>query len=1223
MSAALDPERLPPRLPAGFQAAPASGTPLRQAIAACHRVDERPHVLRLADEAALTGEQLTAAQDLARRLALSVRAARRSASGVDALMHEFSLDSTEGIALMCLAEALLRVPDEATRDRLIRDKIGRGDWSAHVGHSPSLFVNAAAWGLLITGRLVPTHSAGELGGSLLGLLGRGGAPLIRRATDFAIRMLGRQFVTGETIAEALASAKARERRGYRFSYDMLGEAAVNAADAERYMRAYAEAVVAIGRESAGRGIVGGPGISIKLSALHPRYSRQQRERVMAELLPRVKSLALLAKSYDIGLNIDAEEQDRLEISLDILEALATDPALAGWDGIGFVVQAYGKRARPVIDWLADLGRRTGRRLMVRLVKGAYWDSEIKLAQLGGFADYAVFTRKRHTDVSYLACARAMLAAPEAIYPQFATHNAFSIGAIRAMAGNARYEFQCLHGMGETIYDEIVGPDLPVRIYAPVGPHETLLAYLVRRLLENGANSSFVNQVVDETIPLDSLIADPVAAVREEGGRPHGRLPGPLGLFPDRRNSAGFDLAAEAELAELGAVLAADREVRRAGPILASAAAASGWNVAEVRNPADGDDLVGLVEEATLDDVELAVGAAAEALPGWAKLGPAGRASHLERWADLLERERLHLVGMMMREAGKTARNGVAEIREAVDFCRYYAARARADLDGTDPVGPMVCISPWNFPLAIFTGQVAAALVAGNTVLAKPAEQTPLVAFAAVRLAHEAGIPPEALQLLPGPGETVGARLVSDPRIGGVVFTGSTAVGKSIERALSVRDDDPVLIAETGGLNAMIVDSSALPEQVVADVIESAFDSAGQRCSALRILCLQEDIADRTVAMLEGAMRELRVGSPLDLATDVGPVIDADAGAGIERHVAEMREAGHRVVQLPLPPQAASGTFLPPTLVELPSIEALRREVFGPVLHVVRFRGQDLPDLVRRINAAGYGLTHGVHTRIDETVDAVLAAIRAGNVYVNRNIVGAVVGSQPFGGEGLSGTGPKAGGPFYLHRLVRGSTPPWPSRAKPSREAATALDRLARLASDRERSGEEGRPYLLAVIEAARRNPYGREPVELPGPTGERDTLSLHPRGCVACLAEDLPALIAQVAAAIGTGNRVILPDSDAARTIAGALGSDLLRISTDPVETSADAVLVDLSPEKTAAIRQAFASETEAIVPIIRPAVPYRYPLWRLVAERSVSINTAAAGGNAALLALDDTGASG
>ncbi|MDB5590679.1 bifunctional proline dehydrogenase/L-glutamate gamma-semialdehyde dehydrogenase PutA [Enterovirga sp.] len=1149
----------------GFAASPAAATPLRRGIQARHRVAERDWILALADEAELSPAELAAAGRRARDLAEAVRRARRSAGGVDALMHEFSLSSEEGVALMCLAEALLRIPDDGTRDRLIRDKIGGGDWSAHLGRSPSLFVNAAAWGLLVTGKLVPTHSEQALGGSLRRLVGRGGAPVIRRATDLAIRMLGRQFVTGETIGEALAEASARERRGYRFSYDMLGEAAMTAADADRYMRAYAEATLAIGRASAGRGIYAGPGISIKLSALHPRYARSQRERVMAELLPRVTSLALLARSADIGLNIDAEEADRLDLSLDLLEALALDPALAGWDGLGFVVQAYGRRARPVIDWLADLGRRSGRRLMVRLVKGAYWDSEIKLAQLGGFETFPVFTRKAHTDVSYLACARAMLAAPDSIFPQFATHNAFTIGAVEAMAGAADYEFQCLHGMGEAIYDGIVGPagrGRPVRVYAPVGPHETLLAYLVRRLLENGANSSFVSQVVDETVPLERLVEDPVARVRQDGGHPHAGLRPPPALFPGRANSRGFDLASEPALTELGVAL----RTRPQGPEEARGQ--------PVRNPASGE-IVGRIADISAEEVGPAVGRAAAALPDWASLPAERRAALLERWAEALEEQRLALYGLLMREAGKTARNAVGELREAVDFCRYYAAEARAGLAGTRPLGPVCCISPWNFPLAIFTGQVAAALVAGNPVLAKPAEQTPLVAREAVRLAHEAGIPPDVLQLLPGPGETVGAALVADPRVMGIVFTGSTAVAKGIERTLAGRPDSPVLIAETGGLNAMIVDSSALPEQVVADAVESAFDSAGQRCSALRLLCLQEDVAGPIIAMLEGAMRELRTGSPLDLSTDVGPVIDGEARDGLERHVAAMRARGCRVVQGRLAAETGRGTFVPPTLIEIPEVEALDREVFGPVLHVVRFRAEELPPLVGRINAAGYGLTGGLHTRIDEVIAEVASSLRVGNLYVNRNLVGAVVGSQPFGGEGLSGTGPKAGGPFYLHALVR-----------------------------------NGRPAPAVAL-------------RLPGPTGEENGWSLHPRGPVACLGPAPEALRAQAEAALAAGNRALLPDTEAGRAVAADLSRDDVALSEDPAGAEPlGAVLADLPPEPLVALRRRIAARPGAILPVIGPDHSGGYPGWRLVAERAVSVNTAAAGGNAALLALDEGGAS-
>jgi RHH-type proline utilization regulon transcriptional repressor/proline dehydrogenase/delta 1-pyrroline-5-carboxylate dehydrogenase len=1139
---------------AGLAASPAATTPLRREIAAYHRVAERDWAHALADEAELSPEQLATAQSVAARLAAHVRAQRRSAGGVDALMHEFSLSSTEGIALMCLAEALLRVPDDATRDRLIHDKIGRGDWSAHIGASPSLFVNAAAWGLLITGKLTPTHHAGSMGAALRGLVARGGAPLIRRATDLAIRLLGRQFVTGETIAEALDHARAREKRGYRFSYDMLGEAAMTSADADRYLRSYIEAILAIGQASAGRGIEDGPGISIKLSALHPRYLRAQRERVMAELLPRVKSLLLLARTYDIGLNIDAEETDRLDLSLDILEALATDPIFAGWNGIGIVVQAYQRRARKVIDWLIDLGHRSGHRLMVRLVKGAYWDTEIKAAQIAGMADYPVFTRKRHTDISYIACARAMLAAPDAIFPQFATHNAFTIGAVRALArvaerGNASFEFQCLHGMGEPLYDTLVGPGLPCRVYAPVGTHETLLAYLVRRLLENGANTSFVNQVVDPNVTLETLIADPVALARATEFAPHPSLPNPADLFPGRRNSAGLDLASETVLEHLGGVL-------RAAPASAAPAlveASTGTDARPAVNPADHRDIVGTVTDATEQDVARAVAAAA-----WPDADASTRAAMLERWADLMEQERDILLSLAVREAGKTLRNAAGEVREAVDFCRYYAAAARAELATATPIGPVVCISPWNFPLAIFVGQIAAALAAGNPVLAKPAEQTPLMAAAAVSLAHRAGIPRSALQLLPGPGETIGAALVAHPAIAGVLFTGSTSVAQAINRVLASRDGEAVLIAETGGLNAMIVDSSALSEQVVADVIESAFDSAGQRCSALRVLCLQDEIADRTLAMLEGAMRELRIGDPAHLATDIGPVIDAAARDGLEAHVAAMRARGFRCLSVALPPGCAHGIFVAPLVIEIPSLDALEGEIFGPVLHVLRYRSVDLPALIAAINAKGFGLTHGLHTRIDDTIATVTGAIEAGNIYVNRNMVGAVVGSQPFGGEGLSGTGPKAGGPFYLHRLARGTSPRLPV---PAHESAVAL----------------------------------------PGPTGESNTWRLRPRGVVACLGPDPDDLAAQAEAARSFGNRVILPDPEAADPLAGAV----------------DAVLVRRAD---ASLRRRVAARPGPILPIVEVDAAGVYPVWRLVKEQSLSINTAAAGGNAALLALGDSG---
>ncbi|MFO1305130.1 MAG: bifunctional proline dehydrogenase/L-glutamate gamma-semialdehyde dehydrogenase PutA [Burkholderiales bacterium] len=1041
----------------------------RGAIRANCRIGEAAAVEPLLAEATLPPQLLGRAQSLAAQLAEGVRAARHKAGGVDALMLEFSLDSREGIALMCLAEALLRIPDVATRDRLIRDKLAQGDWRAHVGRSPSLFVNAAAWGLLVTGKLVDSHSDGRLEQALASLLRKGGEPLIRKGVDLAMRLLGQQFVLGRTIAEALANARERETRGYRFSFDMLGEAALTGEDALRYLAAYEEAIDAIGAASKGAGVYDGPGISIKLSALHPRYSRLQRDRVMAELYPRVRGLAMRAASLDIGLNVDAEEADRLELSLDLFEKLAGDPALDGWAGLGFVVQAYQKRARSAIDWLAALARARQRRFMVRLVKGAYWDSEIKRAQVDGLDDYPVFTRKVHTDVSYLACAKAMLAAPDAIFPQFASHNAFTIAAIHALAGDAQFEFQCLHGMGESVYDQVVSDAAiarPCRIYAPVGSHETLLAYLVRRLLENGANSSFVNRIVDPSVSIAELVADPVAAARATGGSPHPRIPLPRGLYPDRQNSRGRDFSDEATLGELETLMASPHEPAHAMP---TPPATQPRETRRVFDPADRHELVGFVEEANLDDVARAVAIAAAS--AWRDSSVEARADCLLRAADLIEDDALALVRLAVLEAGKTPVNAQGEVREAADFCRYYATQAVRELRGTTPRGPIASIAPWNFPLAIFTGQVAAALAAGNPVIAKPAEQTPLMAAHAVRLLHAAGIPTSALQLLPGPGETVGAALVSDPRIAGVLFTGSTEVARVIARTLARRTDDPVLIAETGGQNAMIADSSALPEQVVSDAIVSAFDSAGQRCSALRLLCVQEDVADRVVRMLLGAMAELRLGDPRHLSVDVGPVIDDGARAALDEYVARRRAEGATVHALPLPAPCERGTFVPPTIVEIDDPRSLTHEVFGPVLHVVRYREGELADLVDAINATGYGLTHGIHSRIDETIDFVVQRVRAGNVYVNRNIVGAVVGVQPFGGEGLSGTGPKAGGPHFLWRLVR--------------ETREAIDPA---------------------------------PVALAGPTGESNVLSLHPRGRVACVGSDPAERAAQRALAASLGN---------------------------------------------------------------------------------------------------------
>ncbi|WP_332608691.1 trifunctional transcriptional regulator/proline dehydrogenase/L-glutamate gamma-semialdehyde dehydrogenase [Achromobacter sp. ESBL13] len=1183
---------------------------LRAAITAAYRRPEPECVPLLLGQARVPNlEKVHAmASDLVKKLR-----GKRSGGGVEGLIQEFSLSSQEGVALMCLAEALLRIPDRATRDALIRDKVARGDWKSHMGGSQSLFVNAATWGLMITGKLVAVSSEQSLSKALTRLIGKGGEPLVRKGVNMAMRMMGEQFVSGQTISEALANNRKMEARGFRYSYDMLGEAATTAEDAERYYASYEQAIHAIGKAAAGRGIYEGPGISIKLSALHPRYSRSQRERVIAELLPRVKALTALARSYDIGLNIDAEEADRLEISLDLLEALCFAPELEGWNGIGFVIQAYQKRAPFVIDYVIDLARRSRHRVMVRLVKGAYWDSEIKRAQVDGLEGYPVYTRKLYTDVAYLACARKLLGAPEAVYPQFATHNAYTLAAIYQLAGQnyypGQYEFQCLHGMGEPLYDEVVGPlaqgklNRPCRIYAPVGTHETLLAYLVRRLLENGANTSFVNLIGDDSIPVETLVADPVDAASRivPLGAPHEKIPLPRELYGNlqqgaRANSAGLDLTNEHRLGSLSAALLASAGTPwRAGPMLGEGEQA--WDAAraiEVRNPSNLRDVVGHVIEAQADEADAALRAAANTAPIWQSTPVAERAQCLRRAAQLLEEQMQMLLGLIVREAGKSLPNAIAEVREAVDFLRYYADQAEREFsnDTHRPLGTVLCISPWNFPLAIFTGQVAAALAAGNTVVAKPAEQTPLIAAQAVAILRAAGVPAGAVQLLPGRGETVGAQLVASPAVRGVMFTGSTDVARIIARTLADRLDDDghtiPLIAETGGQNAMVVDSSALSEQVVFDVLSSAFDSAGQRCSALRVLCVQEDNADHVLTMLRGAMRELSVGNPDRLSVDVGPVIDTDARNGIQRHIETMRTAGHRVDQVELNGECRHGTFVPPTIIEIDHISELTREVFGPVLHVVRYKRDELDALLDAINGTGYGLTFGVHTRIDETIAHVTGQVHAGNVYVNRNIVGAVVGVQPFGGECLSGTGPKAGGPLYMYRLL-GTRP---AGLPPSLDAAAPL------------------PQRIA----------------LPGPTGETNTYMVEPRGAVYCVAATEAGARAQWSVARLTGNHAWFADTPAAQALLATLDAEQqgqAGILADDEVDQADyqAVLFEGDGDALQALNQRIAQRPGAILSVHgltsdALAAGASYVPERLLTERSISVNTAAAGGNASLMTI-------
>ena len=1028
---------------------PGSRPALRQAITDGWLRDETSCVRSLLEQARLPEPEQAQVQAIAADLVRRVRVRAKDQGAIEAFMRQYDLGSEEGVLLMCVAEALLRIPDQETADKLIRDKLGDADWARHLGGSDSVLVNASTWGLMLTGKLVTLNDAtrADPPGAFKRLIGKMGEPVIRLATRQAMKIMGHQFVMGRTIDEALARSHKGDNANYRYSFDMLGEGALTMTDALRYLEDYKRAIHTIGRDNQAHGggeggdVTTAHGISIKLSALYPRYEHAKRERVLRDMVPAILELALLARSYGIGCTVDAEECDRLELSLDIIEAVVSDPALAGWEGFGIVVQAYQKRTPYTIDYLADLARRIGHKLQVRLVKGAYWDAEIKRAQMEGLESYPVFTRKQNTDVSYLACAKRLFGHSDAIYPMFATHNAHTIAAIKVIAAGRTYEHQKLHGMGDDLYAEVIPADrlnVPCRVYAPVGSHEDLLPYLVRRLLENGANSSFVNRVTDESVAIDELIRNPVAAVESFTSIAHPKIPLPRELLRsqnhDRTNSMGINFADDNTLKALAAQLG-----QYTGPWQATAlvpGAQPTGTAVNVTNPADRRQQVGSWTPADAATVERALANAVAAQPGWNATPSAGRAAILEKAAELLEAQTAKYMALCTAEAGKSLPDGIAEVREAVDFLRYYAMQAREKFSDTALPGPtgesnvlqlhgrgvFVCISPWNFPLAIFLGQVAAALAAGNSVIAKPAEQTTLIGFEAVKLLHEAGIPADVLQYLPGDGATVGAALTADPRVAGVAFTGSTETARAINRAMAARDAAiGVLIAETGGQNALIADSSSLPEQLVKDAIGSAFTSAGQRCSAARVLFVQDDIADKVMTMLAGAMAELKVGNPALLATDVGPVIDAEALAILEAHAKRMDAEARLIAAAPLDADTANGSFFAPRAYELTSLSQLQREVFGPVLHVIRFKGEQLQAVIDQVNATGYGLTLGVHSRVDSTIEHIARSVNVGNVYVNRNQIGAVVGVQPFGGQGLSGTGPKAGGPHYLLRFATEKT----------------------------------------------------------------------------------------------------------------------------------------------------------------------------------------------------------
>ena len=1251
---------------------------------------------------------------------------------------------------MCLAEALLRVPDTETIDALIEDKIGASDWGAHLGHSSSPLVNASTWALLLTGKVLGEAEEG-VAGALHEAIKRLGEPVIRAAVAQAMRELGHQFVLGRDMREARERAAAMEARGYTFSYDMLGEAARTDADARRYHLAYSASITALAGVGRGAGVRDRPGVSVKLSALHARYEFAQRDRVMSEVVARLRSLALLAQSAGIGLNVDAEEADRLDLSLDVVETVLADPALAGWDGFGVVVQAYGKRALHVVDWLHELAGQLGRRIMVRLVKGAYWDTEVKRAQVLGLDGFPVFTRKAGTDVSFLACARRLLAMTDRIYPQFATHNAHTMAAVLHMAGDGRdFEFQRLHGMGEALHDAVRGAHgTRCRIYAPVGAHHDLLAYLVRRLLENGANSSFVNQIVDESVAPEEIARDPIKVVEGLGdAAANPRIAAPPDVFlPERRNAKGWDLtdplavaAIEAERERFrstvweagplvagwiaGTVAGAERAavrnparaygeaaplaVGRAAGTIAGAERAEARNpdltdgeaapraagrvantlagvertktrnpareegtvrhrghhdrLHTVRNPACTDDIVGHVMHAAPADVEAALEAARSGTESWASTSVEERASRVRRVADLYETHAAELFALAAREAGKNWPDAVGEVREACDFARFYASEALREASGgrQPPRGVVACISPWNFPLAIFSGQILAALAAGNAVVAKPAEQTPLIAARAVALMHEAGIPRDAVQLLPGDGATVGAALARDARVDGVCFTGSTETAALINRSMAGHlTPDAPLIAETGGLNAMIVDSTALPEQAVRDIVASAFQSAGQRCSALRILYVQREVEARMLAMLFGAIEELRIGDPWDLATDVGPVIDEEARDRIESYCRRAEAEGRVLKRLAAPD---GGRFVPPTVMRVDGIGALGEEIFGPVLHVATFDAERIDAVVDAVNAAGYGLTFGLHTRIDDRVQHIVDRVRAGNIYVNRNQIGAVVGSQPFGGEGLSGTGPKAGGPHYVRRLTATAAPPGgvpgggivdagrlaaavteasrglTARLRPggepdagsrssglggtdsggfaTRDSAPGGSGLG--GARRHRPDDAGSRTGIGPSDGGHAGGARLPPVDLPGPTGESNRLSFAPRGVVLCLGPGAAAARAQLTTAIGAGNAVVAVIEEA-RAALGALPRHpwvvLLdgRVAADTLAAvdGIAAVACSADREVLAAIREAISRRPGPIVPLItEPNAPERYVL-----ERHVCVDTTAAGGNASLLA--------
>ena len=1263
--------------------------PIRQKIREFYRIDENTAVDHILPLAEVNVSARSRAWERARQMVLKIRQDQSGNGAIDALLNEYSLSSEEGVVLMCLAEALLRVPDKHTQDALIRDKISQGQWSSHLGSSDSLFVNASSWGLLITGAMVnyADKRKQDSFGLLKKTIGRLGEPVIRKSMNYAMKIMGKQFVMGETIVAATERAAEKEQKGYVYSYDMLGEGARTMDDAERYLKAYQDAIETIGKVALASGKNDPrkvPGISVKLSAIHPRYEFTHKERVMTEIVPKLKALCLQAKSYNIGLTVDAEESERLDISLDVIEAVFSDSELAGWDGFGIALQAYQKRAIFVVDWLRDLTVRVDRKMMVRLVKGAYWDTEIKNAQKDGLLHFPVFTRKSSTDVSYHACANKLLEYRDTIYPQFATHNAYTAATIVELAGDDKegFEFQCLHGMGDSLYDQIVSQEsIQCRIYAPVGHHEDLLAYLVRRLLENGANSSFVNAIVDESQPVESLLEDPVEKTQRLKEKYNHQIIKPIALYHDakglgRDNSKGLDLTDINIITPLKTSLDnwfVDNLLNK-NDVPDSAVA--------VRNPADHSEIIGFHHHHNKDDMLAMIDTAQAAFTSWSQTPVSERAALLCRIADILERHTEELIALCIKEAGKIAQDGIDEVREAVDFCRYYAERAveiAAD-ERLEARGVVLCISPWNFPLAIFLGQVAAAIATGNTVLAKPAEQTSLIALRTIELMKSVGLPEGVVQAVIARGSEVGRVIVPDDRIQTVMFTGSTDTGTVISQTLADRGGDQVpFIAETGGQNCMIVDSSALPEQVVDDVISSGFQSAGQRCSALRVLFLQEDIADDVIKMLKGALAELHVGNPAKLSTDVGPVIDQKALDALNAHSDYMQTHGKLLYQCAISDEITDKVaenehfFFAPRLYEIDDISVLTKEVFGPCVHVVRFKGSEVEAVIDKINGTGFGLTMGIHTRIEHRAFELAKLSRAGNVYINRNMIGAIVGVQPFGGRGLSGTGPKAGGPNYLTRLVIEKATPdaeqfnlLPSQVealdgddKSDKESILFMDKanaaekawrltelnnriscvrqlLAKiahvgivddLADDLNRTLTSARAQLIDIEKRM------KKPKFLPGPTGESNILYLENRGNIICFADATVSFhfwVLSIVTALATGNTVISVVSDlyyeeaiAFRDKFLSTGAEegvfqvarLRHLSTMLTHPALAGVVVDSHCDRKHYISEKLAERQGAILPVISSEY-FDSLIQRLLTEKTVSIDTTASGGNTSLMTL-------